>query len=91
MKETLSVFFVNETEYAKLQKLSPSEFTNPYSEYSAYVIKRNRQISDRYTAVKADVKVNEFVTWCAAAKVKPDATARSAYAAMCVARGQIIE
>ena len=80
-KPTIAVFFVSESEYPKLQRLFPDEYTLSYAEFSQFTNNKIRENAAHATFVKTNVDVDQFLAWCSASKINPDADARPAYAA----------
>ncbi len=86
MKPKIAVFFVDESNYKKLQRVSPG-FVSPYKTYANHVEKCNRQASGEITPVKVYVDIDKFLVWCAGSKVNPDdGMSRSTYAASVLSR-----
>ena len=77
-----AAFFVSEAEYPKLQRACPGDFPFTYAEFAARVDEGIKHTSHGFTVEKVYVSVDEFLAWCAEAKVKPDNKARAQYAAI---------
>ncbi len=73
-------FFVTEAEYPKLQAACPGDFPFTYAQFSARVDQGIKEMADTVTVEKVYVRVDEFLAWCAEAKVRPNNSSRAKYA-----------
>ena len=74
------VFFVTETEYAKLQALCPADFPFTYPQFVTRVNEGIEQMAGTVTVKKAYASIEEFRAWCAQSDIQPDNKARARYA-----------
>jgi len=73
----IRVFFVTESEYHKLQAACPGDFPFSYAQFVKRVDEALASLGPG--AVRVEVKVADFLAWCAQSKRKPDGRARSEY------------
>lgn len=78
-----AVFFVTESEYAKLQAARPDDFPFTYPEFVARVDEGTAGLERQGLKVRRiEVRIDDFLAWCKAERREPDNLARSAYASM---------
>jgi hypothetical protein len=78
-----TVFFVTESEYAKLQIACPDDFPFTYPEFVAQVDAGTAILENRgYGVRRIEARVDDFLAWCKTARREPDDRARAAYASM---------
>jgi len=80
MKTISYAFFVTEAEYPRLQAACPGDFPYTYAEFCARVDKNIRDAADTVAIEKVYVRVDQFLAWCAEAKVQPNNFSRARYA-----------
>jgi hypothetical protein len=80
MKAISYAFFVTEAEYPKLQAACPGDFPYPYAQFSARVEQSIRDTADTVAVEKVYASVDQFLAWCAEAKVPPNNISRAKYA-----------
>jgi hypothetical protein len=78
-----SVFFVTESEYAKLQTACPDDFPFTYPEFLARVDEGTAGLEKQGLKVRRiEVRIDDFLAWCRGDRREPDNLARAAYASM---------
>jgi hypothetical protein len=80
MKAISYAFFVTEAEYPKLQAACPGEFPFTYEQFSARVDQSIQETADTVAIEKVYASVDQFLAWCAEAKVQPNNISRAKYA-----------
>jgi hypothetical protein len=89
MQNTVAIFFVTKEEYPKLQSACPNDFPFTYAQFVARVNEGIKNAPDGFSVIKVNISVDEFLAWCAQAKIEPNNIARSRYAALMSHRGSL--
>jgi hypothetical protein len=78
-----AVFFVTESEYAKLQAACPNDFPFTYPEFLARVDEGTAGLEKQgYKARRIEVRIDDFLAWCKTERREPDNLARANYASV---------
>lgn len=80
MTKIVTMFFVTETEYPKLQTACPDDFPFTYAQFVERVEEGIRHIPEGVPIKKININIAEFLAWCRESKVKPDNKTRTKYA-----------
>lgn len=80
MKAISYAFFVTEAEYSKLQAACPGEFPFSYAQFCARVDQSIQDAASSVAVEKVYASVDQFLAWCAEAKVQPNNISRARYA-----------
>ena len=80
MKAISYAFFVTEAEYPKLQAACPGDFALTYAQFCARVDQSIQDSAGTVAVEKVYASVDQFLAWCAEAKVQPNNLSRARYA-----------